>query len=390
MYATHFIPVEQVSSFTAKLDKLNRKLTRLGVPTDVIYVLHTSRTVSIQWDKRTVVRCMPITVRQEGESLKVDGWEFVAKYVYEDCMAEALAESAPDAVVPREYWAITTTQCGHCGHNRERRRMYLLRNQAGEHKLVGSTCIKSFLGLTDAAALLSVSWHNEIFGYVNDEHDPDAVRTSLAYQADTILAMAKAFSDIFGWTSSSKAYQEGGCSTAESVKNSLTTKGRIDFAKNENLVQAYRAAREEVGPTIEYLKGQSGSDEPYLFNLASLANSGLVPFRHLNLWISAVTVHYRLEREAKQADKKAERTADVEAGRQVIEGEILNIKEQSTQFGVVYKALVEAATGCRYWGTLPSAYEGDKGDTIRLRATVKPSDKDAGFGFYSRPHLMGG
>lgn len=102
----------------------------------------------------------------------------------------------------------------------------------------------------------------------------------------------------------------------------------------------------------------------------------------------------RPEIEAERAARDAAR-ADCPTGRLLIEGVILSTKTQDSDFSRfgVLKMLVEHATGFKVWGTVPqslftrpdgSAYE-LKGSRVAFTATVKPSDKDPKFGFFSRP-----
>lgn len=88
--------------------------------------------------------------------------------------------------------------------------------------------------------------------------------------------------------------------------------------------------------------------------------------------------------EAKQQQEK-ELAADVPTGRITLEGVILTIKDQESNFGVVTKMLVKHATGYKVWGTMPGSLAADKGDTVRFTATLEKSNDDPKFGFFSRP-----
>jgi hypothetical protein len=101
---------------------------------------------------------------------------------------------------------------------------------------------------------------------------------------------------------------------------------------------------------------------------------------------------------AEEADRRANLT-ELEAGRQVIEGEIITLKEKKDFRGNwQVKILIQTTNGNRVFGTLPRALEFEpgphggevainvqtlRGKRIRLTATVEP--KEIGFGFYKRP-----
>lgn len=78
--------------------------------------------------------------------------------------------------------------------------------------------------------------------------------------------------------------------------------------------------------------------------------------------------------------------APVENGRYQIEGTILGVRTDDTQYGAVTRMLVQNAARSKFWGTAPSALgDGLKGRRVRFTATVTRSDKDPGFGLFKRP-----
>jgi hypothetical protein len=74
----------------------------------------------------------------------------------------------------------------------------------------------------------------------------------------------------------------------------------------------------------------------------------------------------------------------VPTGRIVIEGVVVARKLQESNYGTTYKLLIEGE-GWKVWGTEPRALYAEKGDRVRLTATVEASADDPAFGFYSRP-----
>jgi hypothetical protein len=69
-------------------------------------------------------------------------------------------------------------------------------------------------------------------------------------------------------------------------------------------------------------------------------------------------------------------------GRIVLEGTVTSQKLVESDFGSVYKMVLDCGA-YRVWGTVPSGLAVGLGDRVRLTATVQP--KEVGFGFYSRP-----
>lgn len=71
-----------------------------------------------------------------------------------------------------------------------------------------------------------------------------------------------------------------------------------------------------------------------------------------------------------------------------VTGKVLTIRQPDAydQFGTV-RMLVQHDTGWKVWGSVPSSIIGSLsvGSVVQFDASVKPSDKDTKFGFYSRP-----
>lgn len=108
----------------------------------------------------------------------------------------------------------------------------------------------------------------------------------------------------------------------------------------------------------------------------------------------------REARERDEAKKAAFKARDDAAGfgdvpetddRLDLVGEILTTRDEpGYAFGsYVTKALIAAENDGRkfkLWGTLPAAISGaQRGDRVSFSAKIKRSDKDSGFGFWSRP-----
>ena len=88
-----------------------------------------------------------------------------------------------------------------------------------------------------------------------------------------------------------------------------------------------------------------------------------------------------MQRQA-EAQKPHVESAMPPTGRMVIEGTVTSQKLVESDFGSVYKMILDCGA-YRVWGTVPSGLAVGLGDRVRLTATIQP--KEMGFGFYSRP-----
>lgn len=95
-------------------------------------------------------------------------------------------------------------------------------------------------------------------------------------------------------------------------------------------------------------------------------------------------IETRTAREAARAIER-EAAAPCPAGRVVVTGEVLSVKEHETDFGVTTKMTVKAQEGFIVWVSVPSSMAVDRGQTISFKATLTPSPNDPKFGFGKRP-----
>lgn len=97
----------------------------------------------------------------------------------------------------------------------------------------------------------------------------------------------------------------------------------------------------------------------------------------------------KAEAEQRAAELAARIVCDCPVGRIEITGTVLGLKWVESGYGwqtrSTLKMIVSVPAGYRVFGTVPSSLLVVKGDEVRFTATVERSEKDAAFGFFSRP-----
>ena len=90
---------------------------------------------------------------------------------------------------------------------------------------------------------------------------------------------------------------------------------------------------------------------------------------------------------AKALEMANAKPVPVVKGRVLIKGEVLTLKEQEGFYGSQLKMLVKSEDGFKLWGSVPSAIaeEVERGSVVEFNASIKASDDDQYFGFFSRP-----
>lgn len=164
---------------------------------------------------------------------------------------------------------------------------------------------------------------------------------------------------------------------------------------SEQEIRAWAAERPENAECLEYLEAENLAGRLNSFThdiLRKLQQYGNLSERQ----VAAVLRGAQRDREFAER-REAERVAlqdvaPLPEGRRLIAGEIVSAKWKVTPYGMQAKMLVREDSGNKVWGTIPAALVPDDedlpamvGQRVALTATVRRSDDDPHFGFYSRP-----
>ena len=104
----------------------------------------------------------------------------------------------------------------------------------------------------------------------------------------------------------------------------------------------------------------------------------------LNLYTATETEAIKVREALAAIENRTASATPVPEGRIEVEGTVLVVKWQDSDYGGSYKMLVEG-TGWKVWGTVPSTLDLHGGDRVTFTATVEASKDDPAFGFFKRP-----
>lgn len=117
------------------------------------------------------------------------GWTFLARVDVED---GGLIVSGVPGAPQVDRTNLKPGWCDHCQTKRVRRRTFVVGNDTGDQKQVGSTCVNDFLGWDGKVVLFTERDFND------DDYEPGGYREN-AWSIDTILAVAWAVITQFGY-----------------------------------------------------------------------------------------------------------------------------------------------------------------------------------------------
>lgn len=359
--------------FNERLDKVNRKATKNGFDEFTAVITRNRNDDDVLISTITVDCDLP----------QFNGWSLnsAIDFVTSGEIVESLTRTAPRKQLPSGFGDVDAKRCDHCGIRHNRNRLFIIENTNGKIMQIGIVCMEDFLG-KDAASLISDFW-------LLDFEEANGVESEGGWGSDNTpldlynyLSAVKLAISAYGWLSKSKAEEVMECATAYVAYDMIDRKKRakaIDLARTNPHKKEYK-----ISEAIEWAQTQSGND--YLDNIASIARLEIVPRKYDGYAASILAAYERhLDQEAEKALLQ-ESASPAPAGRHIIEGTILSIKEKYSQYGIQLKMTLQATDGWRLYVTLPKAIaNAERGDKVELTVTVTPSDDDKTFAWGKRP-----
>lgn len=305
--------------FLNNVEKFNKKAVKLEVAPMTVefgeekvhsyYADETAEILGIL----TKITYLETTVKYEVP--KIAGWDLVCVFDYEHYEDEneqaqlaVFTNTVPGKELPYEYQDKKDVHCEHCGHNRFRKRTFLVQHESGEYKEVGSTCLKDFLGHDPN----SFMWYAGIQDRIREMEDEFGLGSfgsgdPMSYDLLGILTLTHTVIRKYGWTSRSEAndysYNNNGkVATADNVLYYLTTpkekiepRDRIEIEEeDENIAEK----------TLAYFKTLESQDNDYIMNCIKLIRIDRVPRRRLGIACSMIAVYRRhVEKELEKAQE---------------------------------------------------------------------------------------
>lgn len=212
-----------------------------------------------------------------AEEPKINGWEFIAKLDHSsDKDIGTIVRVVPGKELPIAYHHADHTNCDHCGHKRYRRDTYVVRNvETNEHKQVGSSCLRDFLGhdvekIAKLAGFLTLA--ADIVRLAGSEREIGYDRRYIVLE--TYLAHVAAAIRTGGWVTRKTAGEKGVQATADIAFGDMLDKAEV---KEDDIVTAQAA--------IEWAQSltEQQRENDYLHNVSVIAASGFIEHRSIGL-----------------------------------------------------------------------------------------------------------
>jgi len=376
------IPTFRLPILKEMLNKLNKKADKLGCDRADMTVISEPfiQQVTLNDHKYDIEY---VTVSVNGEAPKLAGWAFVG-YISDDGLVYG------DHIERSE--RERQGECDYCKITRYRKHTYVVAHENGERQVVGSGCLKDFLGgkSPDGIATL-LSYFRELSDRLSDT-DVSLESREDWYSPDltTVLTTAWQVIRTYGWVSGGKAWQDSSLRATKDVVNNLiykpTSQESIDFGK------AWSETKERnnypdsdpqlIEDAIAWAQSFEDNDKDYLNNIAIIANRNYANQKSMGMAVSILSsyereVAKRIRDEARNALAEASDHVGEVGKRQIFEDVTLtDLKYLDSDFGttVLHKFVVDG-NQLVWFGSRELDGTPNVGDTFSIKGTVKKHDE---------------
>lgn len=382
------VPAYKLNDFKTKITQANKKLAKAGMDArfEVIYTEFTKRKNIGPRDERDGTYLLPDAVVEvpwvHAEltgplRLSHGHFTFVAKLVPEE--AGITVHSAPGQELGG-YAPAGDTHCGHCGLNRDRTRLYLVRDERDTSIIqLGHSCIELYTGVAPKG-LWALTFDEELDKLTRDDVDGgyNATRDYGAH-IDTVLAYAFAHSD------KGRAYIPRGWDNEESTASQVRTSLFVDPNRLREQERAYFAAKATEAAAhladtallsaIKASVAEIAENSDYGRNLRVILAGESVSGKNVGILASLVKVYARQQQ--LEAERKANPIAkgfigEIKERLRNLELTLTTVLERPGDYGTRTLFIGRTASGhvVKWWAS--GTFEFETGDTLRLEAaTVK-------------------
>lgn len=369
-----------------RVSKINARAAKRGF-TGSLGITGAEREVSerdtIGFSRTYVVMDTEIT----GEAPCYNGWAFLAAVdtiELEEGAAYVLRAAPGIDVSTLDRSLLLPGQCQHCHTTRNNRiYTYLVRNvETGETMQVGSTCIKDFTGWAGKPVFISTEeLAHELDGLGGSSGTPPE------FTPETVVAIAWGISRVFGWVSTSAAY-EGHPATRNLVEAFLYGTSKADNELRAEVGPAVNSHRELAQTIIATLLEDLAEDGGYGSNMLACLRASFVQPQHMGLVVSSAAAYERVigsrvRRELKETSARESKYAGTPGEKITVAGRITRLLPIENNYGyhptTSMLVIVENdQTVAKMFTTAKWSFEVAQGEEITITGTVKDHEEYQG------------
>jgi hypothetical protein len=304
--ATYSIPACNIDLLKNEVEKMNKRIAKLNKKNDA-GLSPIEMVVSAPVVEGTEIF---FSVTISGEIVTVAGWTFIATLTHMDegVVIRAVPGTTTDGELAK--YRDEESKCDQCGWKRRRLDTYVLRNEAGEHKVVGSTCLGDFFPNANphAAASYAETYASiSAFAGACEDNEFGGGQGEAKYRTiSSYLPYVALVTRNQGWVSGSKAWEMGD-------KSMATAYIAWDLMNKRNPSEDEKPSEKDISaaaPVVAFINehyenNPPAADKDFDQNMAIVFKGGVVDFRLKG--IAAFGIEFMKKEIAYRANKAAEK-----------------------------------------------------------------------------------
>lgn len=299
------IPVHRMPEFNHKIDALNKKALKVGAEPIKVSVFEDFTREYKRHPVTDELLLFPMVIKfnrvqVEGASPKFNGWSFIARIDHLPS-GDNVVNAIPGVEIDIRYRTLGNV-CEHCNINRFRKSSFVVRHEHGEEKQVGSACLKDFLGHGSPEAV--ASFCEGIFALVREVRERDFLNGGdRMFSVESVLNLTMGVVRAYGWLSATNARENGGVSTAQTVRDCLFDDKRYKQVEKD-MGEITPEEKIFAGQALAWIRAYQGEMSDYIYNLHTVCKGSAVDVKHISLVCSLIAVYKReVEKNLVQAVK---------------------------------------------------------------------------------------
>jgi hypothetical protein len=392
-----FAPTDEMEKFKGLMAKLNIKAKSFGLaPIEVVsqqpslyrrngqevkdglgYVVSlTPATQADLLDRRAdLIELQRIVIT--NPLIKLGDWRVVGRLEREPVSGESLSFQVSHNFNDNEAmeaYRVDPITCEHCNTKRQRAQSYVLTNDRGEYKQVGTACLEDFTGISPERLLFLANFNRFIKIY-DPDHEGFGVGRQRIIGTQAYLADVSFLSTVGGFISSAKAREGYGLSPTYSDALRINLLLRDNDSLRERYVQERPSHLQHAANIINWFRDKTLPVDSFTRNVQILICKETLATenRHLAFAAAAVPTYFKAMQEHKPSLTLPPSGYQGSVGDKIERSLIIEkVVPLESRFGNPHLVLFRDTDGNAYkWKAAAPALEIIEGEGLKLKASMK-------------------
>ncbi len=347
----------------AEIKKMNRRIAKRNLGSAITMTVSEPKLIALNHQMAVSGKYEVVDIEISAPDLKLSGdWRLIG--VLDN---GGLSKSVPGESIPVDQRG-RFGQCDYCNKIRNRSNTYVIKNVAGEILVVGSACLRDFLGVDPTGVLYTYDVWERLERMMDELREQGLKGAEIHFDLVPYMNVAASFIRANGYTSKAKATDEKPATSQVfwSLLNDPTVRLSPPSRIDEDLAR----------DAIAWIENSTDGNE-YFFNLRQIVKAGIITRKSAGFAISMISTYQRHIGEVNTNAAKAKVSNHIGTIKQKLCDLVLTIngiREYEGNYGVVFIVNITDDNGnvCVWFASNDPRDRGKEvGQTYSANATVK-------------------